>query len=149
MTQCPTYTGDVQLRINENGDWDIYYDNGQPCMTDGFDTEVILAVFIEPDTWQNALTNNPEEQYISDFPDVVKNGTVDNDTINDGIAAIKRALQYKIDNGSADTIDVTGIALSIYAIEWEIIITRGSEENRYDINRKKGVIKVSASKVAA
>lgn len=148
MTQCPTYTGDVLLQMNENGDWDLYYSNGQPCMTDGFETEVLLAVFVEPDTWQNALTNDPAEQYISEFPSVIKNGRVDNDTINDGIAAIKRALQYKIDNGSADTIDVTGSALSIFAIEWEIIITRGSEENRFDINWQKGVIKVSASKVA-
>lgn len=149
MTQCATFTGDLLLQINDSGDWDIFYENGQPCMTDGFDTESILAVFVEPDTWQNALTNDPAEQYISDFPEVIKNGRVDNDTINDGVAAIKRALQYKIDNGSADTITVTGFALSIFALEWEIIITRGSEENRFNVNWNRGVILVSASKVAA
>jgi hypothetical protein len=91
--QMATYTGDLLLVLNQNGDWDLEYINGQPRMTDGFETAVMLSVFVEPDFWQNDLTNIVAEKYISEFPEVIKNGRVDNDTLNDGISALKKSIK--------------------------------------------------------
>ncbi len=144
MTEAATYTGDLKLILDENGDWDINYINGQPEMIDGFDVEVILAIFGEPDFWQNDLTNDPAEQYISEFPDLIKDANVSDKTLKDGIEAIKKALQFMVDKSEASSIDVTGEFISVYGIGWIIKITRPTAETRFNINWDKGVIAVSA-----
>lgn len=136
----PTYTGDLAISINDNGDWDIKYENGQPYMTDGFDTCVTLALFGDPDFWQNELTNDPDEKYISELPEVIKNGKVTNDTINDGVSAINNALEFMVNSGMARTISVTGSVISIYAIQWTIDIERFDGSTKYNINWEKGII---------
>lgn len=144
MTEAATYTGDLLLLLNEDGDWDINYINGQPEMTDGFDTEVMLAIFGEPDFWQNDLTNDPAEQFISEFPDLIKDANVSDKTLLDGIEALKKALQFMIDKGEAQNINVTGEFISVYGIGWIIEISRPTAETRFNINWDKGVIAVSA-----
>ena len=144
MTEAATYTGDLLLLLNEDGDWDINYINGQPEMTDGFDTEVMLAIFGEPDFWQNDLTNDPAEKYISEFPALIKNAKVTDQTLKDGIEAIKKALQFMIDKGEADNVDVMGDFISVYGIGWVIEISRPTTETRFNINWDKGVISVAA-----
>ncbi len=144
MTEAATYTGDLLLLLNEDGDWDINYINGQPEMTDGFDTEVMLAIFGEPDFWQNDLTNDPAEQFISEFPDLIKDANVSDKTLLDGIEALKAALQFMIDKGEAQNINVTGEFISVYGIGWIIEISRPTAETRFNINWDKGVIAVSA-----
>ncbi len=146
MTDAATYTGDLKLILDENGDWDINYINGQPEMTDGFDTEVMLAIFGEPDFWQNDLTNDPAEQYISEFPTLIKDANVSDKTLKDGIEAIKKALKYMIDKGEAQSIDVTGEFINVYGIGWVISIERPEKTNRFDINWEKSI--VSFQKVA-
>ena len=144
MTEAATYTGDLLLLLNEDGDWDINYINGQPEMTDGFDTEVMLAIFGEPDFWQNDLTNDSAEQYISEFPALIKDAKATDKTLKDGIEALKKALQFIIDKGEADSVDVTGEFISVFGIGWIIEITRPTAETRFNINWDKGVIAVSA-----
>ena len=144
MTDAATYTGDLKLILDEDGDWDIHYINGQPEMTDGFDTEVMLAIFGEPDFWQNDLTNDPAEQYISEFPALIKDANVTDKTLKDGIEAIKNALKYMIDKGEADSIDVTGEFINVYGIGWVIDISRPTAETIYNINWDKGVVAISA-----
>ncbi|KKK78168.1 hypothetical protein LCGC14_2846270 [marine sediment metagenome] len=144
MTEAATYTGDLLLLLNDDGDWDINYINGQPEMTDGFDTEVMLAIFGEPDFWQNDLTNDPAEQFISEFPDLIKDANVSDKTLLDGIEALKAALQFMIDKGEAQNINVTGEFISVYGIGWIIEISRPTAETRFNINWDKGVIAVSA-----
>jgi phage gp46-like protein len=140
--QMATYTGDLLLVLNQNGDWDLEYINGQPRMTDGFETAVMLSVFVEPDFWQNDLTNIVAEKYISEFPEVIKNGRVDNDTLNDGISALKKALKWMIDTEAASKIEVTGGFINVYALYWEISIFRTTGETRYQINWDKQEVTV-------
>lgn len=101
MTTTPTYTGDLLLSINTDGDWDINYINGQPEMTDGFDTAVFLSVFGDPDFWQNDLTTVDAEKYISEFPSVIARNTVTDKTLKDGTAAIEKALKWMVDVSAA------------------------------------------------
>ncbi len=144
MTDAATYTGDVLLSLNEDGDWDMSYVNGQPEMTDGFDTEVMLAIFGEPDFWQNDLTNDPAEKFISEFPDLIKDANVSDKTLKDGIEALKRALAFMVDKGEAQNIDVTGEFINVYGIGWEISISRPEAETKFNINWDKGVVAVTA-----
>lgn len=145
MTNCATYTGDILISINTDGDWDINYTNGQPCMTDGFDTAVMLAVFGEPDFWQNDLTNNPDEKYISEFPDIIKNGRVDDTTIKNGIQAIKKAMQFMINIGAAEKVEVSGGALNVYGLYWQIDTFKGNISNKYTINWDLGALTIRRS----
>ena len=140
MTQTPTYTGDLKLILNDDLDWDINYINGQPKMTDGFETQDMLAVFGEPDFWQNDLTTDPNEQYISEFPAVILNGRVDDKTLKAGIAAIKKALQFKITTNQAETIKVTGGVLNVFGLYWIIEITKGGIIGKYTINWDRGTV---------
>ncbi len=142
MSECATYTGDLLLGINTDGDWDINYINGQACMTDGFDSAVILSVFGEPDFWQNDLTNDPSEKYTSEFPEIIKNGRVDNQTINDGIAAIQKSLKWMIDISAAQSVDVTGEFLNVFGLVWSVEIARGQIVSRYEINWEKGMLEL-------
>lgn len=143
MTNCATYTGDLIIGLNEDGDWDLNYINGQPCMTDGFDTAVMLAVFGEPDFWQNSLTNDPNEKYISEFPEVVRLGKVTDDTLKKGKAAIERSLLFLKNTGIAQNVVVSGGVLSVFGLYWRIEISRGNIVSRYQINWDKGVIEVA------
>ncbi len=143
MTDAATYTGDLKLILDQDGDWDLNYINGQPEMTDSFDTEVMLAIFGEPDFWQNDLTNDPAEQYISEFPTLIKDANVTDKTLKDGIEVLKKALQFMVDKDEAQSIDVTGEFINVYGIGWPIVIKRPEKTNRYDINWEKGVIKIA------
>ena len=142
MTECATYTGDLLISLNIDEDWDLEFINGQPCMTDGFDTAVLISVFGDPDFWQNDLTNNPAEKYVSDFPAVILNGRVDNPTLNDGSAAIRRALKWLTDIGAAESVTVTGRVINVYGLGWIVDIFRGDIQTRYTINWERGVIGV-------
>ena len=144
MTDAATYTGDLLLLLNEDGDWDLSYVNGQPEMSDGFNSEVMLAIFGEPDFWQNDLTNDSAEQFISEFPALIKSAKVTDKTLLDGIEALKKALAFMKDTDQAQNIDVTGEFINVYGIGWVIDISRPTAETIYNINWDKGVIAVSA-----
>ena len=140
MTDAATYTGDLILSLNDDKDWDINYINGQPEMTDSFDTEVILAIFGEPDFWQNDLTNDPAERFISEFPALIKSAKVTDQTLKDGIEAIKTALAFMVERGEADSIEVTGEFISVFGIGWTVSISRPEKETRFNINWEKGIL---------
>ena len=142
ITNCATYTGDLQIKFDKESDWDLEYINGQPCMTDGFDTAVILSVFGESDFWQNDITNDPNEQYNSTFPDVIKQANVSQKTLLDGISAIKKALQWMIDTKACENGLVTGEIINVYAIGWNVDIIKGGVVSKYEINWNKGVVNV-------
>ena len=142
MTTTPTYTGDLLLSINTDGDWDINYINGQPEMTDGFDTAVFLSVFGEPDFLQNDLTTVDAEKYISEFPEVIRRGRVNDATLKDGTAAIKKALKWMVDVSAAESVEVTGGVLNIFGLYWEVEIVKGAIVSRYTINWQKGIIEI-------
>lgn len=129
------HSGDILVgQVSEPGDtqccFDMTFMNGQPVMTRGFGTFVLLCVFGDKNTWQNSLATSPEEKYISDFNEVVSRTTITESTKNDGIQAIKRALKCMTDTGIARKVDVAGQIISVFAVKWDITITRndGSQE---------------------
>lgn len=145
MSNITTFTGDPTISINGELDYDLNYENGQPDMTDGFDNAVNLAVFGEPDFWQNGITDDPNEKYISEFPKVIKNGSVDNDTINDGIQALNNALKFMITIKACEEINITGGALSVYGLFWVIEIVKGGISGKYTINWNRGIISMGGT----
>ncbi len=137
--EAQTYTGDINIIQNSSGDYDIEYTNGQPAMTDGLETTVMLAIFTEPDTWQNDLAESENEKFVSTFPEVIQNGTVSDDTLNDGIESLKDALSYLLKINAVDDIIVTGEVLSVNGLGWIIELTRPTgESSKYQINWDKG-----------
>ncbi len=135
-----TFTGDILIQETENG-FDINYINGQPEMTDGFETSVILAVFSDSENWQNGIAKNQNEKYISKFSNVIERAVVSDETKNNGIQEIKKALQYLVDIKAVKSINVIGIILSVYSIGWSIEIERLNGNTAiYNINWTKGVL---------
>ena len=145
MTTAQTFTGDLLLSLNTEGDWDLNFILGQPIMTDGFETAVIFAVFGEPDFWQNDLTDDPSEKYISEFPEIIRNGKVNDDTLKAGTAALKKALQFMIDINAAESVEVIGSVLSVFGLSWEIDIDKGGIVSKYEINWDKGILSLQGA----
>lgn len=133
-----TYTGDILIKYLDDGTWDIFFENGQPEMTNGFETLVILAVFGE-DWWGNELTTIESEKMESLFPEVVKRGIVSDKTRVDGTKAIERALKFMVTENMAKSVTVTGEILSVFGIGWLIEIEALTDETlKYYINWEKG-----------
>jgi phage gp46-like protein len=135
-----TFTGDVLIR-EINGDFDAEWQNGQPIMTDGFETAVLLAIYGDRRTWQNAIAVTPEERFISTFPDIIARARVNEKTKNDGTAALQTALAFLVSSRAASRVTVTGQILSVYAIGWAIDIDApNGNGGRFEINWERGVL---------
>ena len=134
-----TYTGDILLQ-ETNGEIDALWENGQPAMTDGFETAVLLAVFGDRNTWQNALADSDEEKYVSRFTEVIRNANVSEKTKKDGTEALKVALAFLVSSRAASKVTVTGKILSVYAVGWYVEIVRpdGTANSRYEVNWQRG-----------
>lgn len=138
------YTGDILIAQNSDGDFDINFQNGQPDMTNGFETMVLLAVFGDKTTWQNLITQNKNEKYVSDFPEIISRRTISENTKNDGIQALKNATKFMVEEKIAKSVTVTGSIISAYGIAWEIDIEKPTTgQTKYEINWDKGVVSVS------
>lgn len=135
-----TFTGDVLLKYDTNtGEVDIAYKDGQPEMTDGLESCVILAIFGK-DNAQNGMTDDPSEKYTSQFIEVVQRATVSNQTKQDGEKALESALSFLTTEKIASKVTVTGYILSAYSIGWAIDIEAPTGETRYAINWEKGTL---------
>ena len=142
-----TYTGDVLIASGDDGDIDIRFANGQPDMTDGFESCVILAVFGE-NCQQNGMGGNASELFTSTFPEVVRHATVTDATRQDGEKAIEAALAFMVSEKMASSVTVTGSILSARAIGWEIEIVAPTGVTRYSINWEKGALTAGFNKEA-
>ena len=135
-----TYTGDILLKYNaETNEYDIEWTNGQPTMTGGLETCVLLAIFGEPNV-QNAMTTDTSEQYLANFPAVVARAKVNDDTRNDGTAALQRALDFLVRDNIASKITVDGRILTANAIGWSIDIEAPTGNTRFAINWERGTL---------
>jgi hypothetical protein len=133
-----TYTGDVKIIQLSDDSFDIFFENGQSTMTNGFETMVIFAVFGE-DNWQNELTQNESEKMKSEFPEVIRRNVVTDKTKNDGTKAIEKALKFMLTEKMCKSIVVTGEILSVYGIVWLIEIEALTDKTlKYFINWEKG-----------
>jgi hypothetical protein len=133
-----TFDGDLLLDIDPvTMGWDISIANGQPVMTSGLETCVLLAVFGGQNV-QNGMIDNPAERFDSTFPAVIRRATVCDATRNDGIAAIEKALAFLTSEGIASAVRVSGSISSAYRIDWPIEIDSPQGGGRYSINWDKG-----------
>lgn len=141
-----TYTGDLLISQQFSGDTDIRFQNGQPDMTDGFESCVILAVFGEKCVL-NMATTEESEAFNSTFPAVIKRATVSEQTKQDGEKAIEKALAFMVSEGMASSVSATGYILSARAIGWEIEIVAPNGVTKYAINWEKGALTAGFSRV--
>ena len=141
-----TFTGYVLLGQTFSGDIDATYENGQPLMTDGFETCVLFAVFGE-DCAMNGMTVNASEKFVSTYPSVIRRATVSDTTRENGRAAIEKALAFMVTEKMASSVTVTGVILSAYAIGWNIEIVAPNGVTKYAINWEKGSLTAGFSRV--
>ena len=129
------YDGDVLLSVDQaTGEIDMEYTNGQPKMTQGFETCLLLSIFGE-DCALNGMTDDTTEKFMSTFPAVIRRKNVSEQVKNDGIKAIERALSYMVQERMASNISVTGTILGVHAIGWGIEITApDGTGKRYELN---------------
>lgn len=132
------YTGDMKFVQDEYGNFDINIVNGQPEMTNGFETMCKLAVFGE-DYFGNDIVDSEAEKMKSEFPNVIKRNVVTDRTKNDGTAAIQKSLAFLIDSRMAEKIIVTGEIASVRAISWLAEIYRPENDPiKFQINWDNG-----------
>jgi len=133
-----TYTGDILIQQLSDGTYDIVFQNGQPDMTDGLETLVLLAVF-GSSWWGNEIVQTESEKMKSDFPDVIKRGIVSDKTKNDGTKAIEKSLAFMMKDKIAKKVTVTGEIISVYGIGWLIEIEAIKDQSiKFFINWEKG-----------
>lgn len=136
-----SYTGDLLLKyLDDEGNLDLEFTNGQPAMTNGLETLSILAVFGE-DWWGNAIAKTDAEKMKSTFPEIIRRNVITDATRNDGTKALERALRFLKSEKIAKKVVVTGQILSAYGIGWEIEIESIMDKTiKYFINWEKGCL---------
>jgi hypothetical protein len=135
-----TFTGDVLIKYDQvSQEIDIEYVNGQPLMTDGFESCLLLAIFGKPNIL-NGMMIDANEKYTSTFPDVINRASVTDATKEDGTKAIEKALEFMTATKMASKITVQGYILSAYAIGWTIEIEAPSGDVKYAVNWERGAL---------
>lgn len=132
-----TLTGDVLVSFTSDEELDIQYKNGQPDMTDGFESCVLLAVFGESCVL-NAATSTPSDVFSSTFPAVIARANVSDETRQNGEKAIEKALAFMVSDGMASSVSCTGRFPSARSIMWEISIVSPTGTTKYAVNWEKG-----------
>ena len=129
------YNGDVLIQMNPDTlELDMVYKNGQPEMTQGFETCLVLAIFGE-DCVQNGMTTDTNEKFNSTFPEVTRRKNVSENVKNDGIKAIERALAFMVTERMASSITVTGEIVGVHTIAWYIdVVAPGGNGKQYELN---------------
>lgn len=140
-----TFSGDILLAQWKDGDLDIHFENGQPVMTDGFESMVILAVFGEP-CILNSATDVESERFTSTFPSVIRRANVSDETRQDGEKAIEKALAFMIDEKMASSVSCTGRIVTARSIAWDVSIDSPLTAGKYSINWEKGSLTASISR---
>lgn len=136
MTLQNNYDGDVLITYNrETEEYDMQYENGQPKMTQGFETCLLLSIFGE-DCALNGMTDDTTEKFTSTFPEVLRRGYVSETVKNDGIKAIERSLAFMVQERMASNVLVTGTILGVHAIGWgiEVVAPDGNSRKGYELN---------------
>lgn len=134
-----TYTGDVLISINTiSNEAEITYQNGQPEMTGGFESCVLLAVFGK-DCAQNGMIIDPAEKFDSTFWQVIDRANVNDETKNNGTKAIEKALKFMTDLNMASSVIVTGQIINTRSIGWAIdIYSPDGIRTKYALNWEQG-----------
>ena len=135
-----TFTGDLLLTQLEDNSIDIFFVNGQPSMTNGFESLVIMAAYGE-DWWGNAIVRKESEKMNSKFPGVIKRNVVTDKTKNDGTQALNEAYAFVVSEKIAKAVNVEGEILSANRIQWTVeFVILTDETLKYFINWEQGVL---------
>lgn len=141
-----TYTGDVLIKYNaETNEYDIEWLNGQPTMTDGLESCVLLAIFGSP-CIHNGMTDDQSERFISEFSSIIERAKVNDDTRNNGTAALERALAFLVREDIASKVTVTGKIINAFAIGWSVDIEAPTSGGRFVINWERGTLTAGFSR---
>ena len=139
-----SFKGDIRLKQDEDGDWVIDFQNGQPIMTEFFDTTVLLYMF-GIDSWYNDIVDKEPEKMKSLFPVFINSATVTDSAVSTGRKFLIEALQPLITKKIAKSVGVVGEIISIYVIAWTIYITKfDGEESKFSITWEKGAVMFEA-----
>lgn len=123
---------DIYLKPTESGE-DIIVSAGMPQMTGGLDNAIYLSLFIS-DFWANDL-NDPNDTYNSTIPDIIGRGVLSNKVRLDIIAEAERVLQWLIEAGIVESIEVDA---EIPAVGTLYLSVKSNEPQR-TINFKYGI----------
>jgi hypothetical protein len=138
--QRTTYKGDFALTIDGDGDAAIEIKNGQPRMTEFFDTYFVLLVF-GVDSPYNDTVKTEAEKMKSKFPEFLKTASVTDKNVAKGISLLNEALQPLITKAIAEEIFVDGEIISVFGIRWTASIFRSSDERSvFSIIWEKGIL---------
>ncbi len=99
MTIINRFDGDPKLILGPDGA-DLVYKSGQPVMDQGVENQIMLDLFIKKKGttrnqngwWANLLTDDPLEQYGSDYVDTVINQPITVNGLTNVEKAAKKAL---------------------------------------------------------
>jgi hypothetical protein len=139
-----TFTGDLLLAQLEDGSLDIFFENGQPHMTNGFETYVISAAYGE-DCWINAIVRKESEKMKSKFPGIIRRNVVSDKTKNDGTAALNEAFAPVVTENIAKKVNVEGTIINANRIQWIVEFVALTDETlRFFINWEQGVLTAGA-----
>ncbi len=145
---------DIELTQQENtGEFVVSLENGDFKTVDSFDTSIAVALFGDERAdssevpaverrrgwWGNNFNDTPEFQLGSKLWLLNQNRRTQ-DTLNKAITIAQNALQWLVDDGHADAVDVTG-AFSDNGITLTITIFRNSavtETKYYDLWNNSG-----------
>lgn len=137
-----TYSGDILIKEDSNGNFDLSFINGQPEMTAGMESYVLLKVFGE-DCPYNGSVKSDSEKMNSTFPEVIRRNVVNDKTKNDGIKAIEKALSSMTKDKIARKVSVIAEIYSAHGIAWQIDIEALNDKSlKYYINWEKGLLSI-------
>ena len=149
MSDQAIYTGDLLIaQLDDSGELDIEFVNGQPKMTNFLETTSILYVLGET-WWGNYIVDTEAEKMQSEFPEIIKRGFVSDDTLKNGREAIIKSLQPMLTENIASEIDVTGEIFSVSAMGWFIEIYGDLGNVKYLLNWENAQLTLKTEDVAA
>jgi len=112
------FNGDPRLFLDQDGA-DLKFIAGQPIMDGGYENAVIISLFTRPGWYGNIFTDSDAKKIGSDFEEEAKK-SITLETLNNMRQFALAALQWLIDNGSVETIEV--IVNNVQSNRFEITI---------------------------
>lgn len=114
--------GDLYIYLTPDGA-EIEVNNGEPVMDGGFESAVLLSLFesAEKDHWMNEYMSE-DEKIRGNFYSFIKSSPKNKNTMRKAEELAKLDLQWFIDSGTADEIEVEITSKSHIRIDMEINI---------------------------
>lgn len=123
------YDGDIKLDMT-SGEGAITMRNGQPVMDAGFSTAVNISLFGDTEWWGGNIGG--------EFWSVCESATLTNETRQLAEDAARRDLQWMLDEGIAERLDISASIIAITALGLAVAIYEPEKETpttlKYRVN---------------